>query len=1000
MKFFKKTLMVIAMLLLSVATFAVPANPKPVTVVQPNGKHLTFILQGDERVNWAKTLDGYSLLSNKDGNKVYAMLDANGNMVASNVLACNPEERSAEEIAFLSTIQPNLFFSTEQIRIKREGFAKISGMNQEGPTAKYPTTGVDSLLVILVSFSDLDFTFTNQDFVNLTAQSNYNNTGSVKDYFLEQSDSTFEMAIRVVGPYTLPNNMAYYGGHATYYGQEIHDKNMTYFVRDAINAADPDVDFSHFDNDGDGKVDGMHIIFAGTPESSTGHDDEIWPHRGDVNSSIQKDGVRFTVYSCSAEKRTNTQMDNIGTICHEFGHVLGLPDDYDTDYEGNNGSAITTGTWDVMCEGSYNNNGATPPYWSTWQKSLTNWISLIDTLDVSTARDSIRVPCVSGKKDTCFYVHISGNEFFLIEARRKVNWDRYIPGNGLIIYHGNQGRINSWINNQNNNINVNPNDRGWFIEPSDGILSHTNTAYAPFPGTSQIAYFTADSPNAMTLANGTTSVSGISFTDIHYVDDSTLMFNFNSTLPMVTTNNASNIGLYSFDASGDIMYAGSGTIQSKGVVYSTAEDFTFDSGTQVFDNDLTNTSSISVSIDNLERGETYYYRSFVISSTGMGMGIVKSMQTRTGFGTVTTMGAQNIDSTSARLRGTMTYTGMAPFIAKGFVYTTDSEELPSIENATVISLTDSTTGQFTYDLTGLTQGTTYYVRAFVTNEYGTGYGMRNSFQTLYPAITNNQIASNQQVCQGVTPQQITGQTPQGGFGNFTYKWEQKKTNSAWEDAEGVNDQINYQPQILQDSTQFRRIVYSDGRVNSTSNTVLIDVRISRGGNIQFALDTVEQNSQHQMKLINHRGDLVAWEVSSNNGEDYTAINTLENPYNATFDALGEFIYRAKVQIDACPEAYSTTKTVNVISTESINDVANAIDFSIMPNPSSNGTFAINADIDNATIIISNVLGQKVYEENNADLRNKTISLSVEDGSYFVTIMENNKKATQQLIIKK
>ncbi|MDD4739202.1 MAG: hypothetical protein PHG98_04550 [Bacteroidales bacterium] len=113
-----KSLIAVLAILFSVNLFAVPADKTPITIKQPNGKTLTFILQGDERINWAITLDEYSLLTNKNGNWVYAVLDKNGDMIPSDVLACNKEERSKDELTFLENVKPNLFFSKKQIDIR------------------------------------------------------------------------------------------------------------------------------------------------------------------------------------------------------------------------------------------------------------------------------------------------------------------------------------------------------------------------------------------------------------------------------------------------------------------------------------------------------------------------------------------------------------------------------------------------------------------------------------------------------------------------------------------------------------------------------------------------------------------------------------------------------------------------------------------------------------------------------------------------------------------
>ena len=118
--------------------------------------------------------------------------------------------------------------------------------------------------------------------------------------------------------------------------------------------------------------------------------------------------------------------------------------------------------------------------------------------------------------------------------------------------------------------------------------------------------------------------------------------------------------------------------------------------------------------------------------------------------------------------------------------------------------------------------------------------------------------------------------------------------------------------------------------------------------------------------------------------------------------MGSFDYRVKVQIDACPEAYSNVKRITVIPDASINSVENNFHFAIMPNPATNGTFAISSQINNAQqVIITNILGQVVYMEENTDLNNKIFSLpNIDNGTYTVIIKADNKIAKEKLIINK
>lgn len=109
-------------LLVSYNTYAVPAKQTPITIKQPNGKTLTYIVCGDERINWAKTTDDYTLLTNSKGNWVYAILNKKKDLEPSSVLACNEKERSAKEKKFLKRVKKNLFFSVKQVNAKRSNF--------------------------------------------------------------------------------------------------------------------------------------------------------------------------------------------------------------------------------------------------------------------------------------------------------------------------------------------------------------------------------------------------------------------------------------------------------------------------------------------------------------------------------------------------------------------------------------------------------------------------------------------------------------------------------------------------------------------------------------------------------------------------------------------------------------------------------------------------------------------------------------------------------------
>ena len=993
--FLKTITLFMLMALISIGAFAIPANKQAITIRQPNGKTLTFVLSGDEYVNWATTLDQYTLVRNSEGVFTYGVLDANGDLVASKYVASNANERTAEEIAFLATLPVNLFYSESQIELKKQNSPASVPANHD---AKYPSIGTVKLLVILAGFSDLPFTYTNQNFVDLVSQDNYDGTGSVKDYYRDNSNGQFVMDIDVVGPYVLPNSMAYYGGNNSY-----GDANVDMFVAHALNAADADANFADYDNDNNGYVDAVHIIFAGTPESSTGVANEIWPHRSNVNPNIVKDGKRFGPYSCSAEKRNSVAMDGIGTICHEFGHVLGFPDFYDTDYTGSGGQAVVPGDWDLMSSGSYLNNSATPAGLTGMERHIANWAQPIELTEPA---DYLYLPAIN---DSAVFYKIdlgNNNEFLMLEHRKKTRWDAYIPGQGMLIYHGQQSRINSWLNNSQNNINVNPNNRGWYIVPASGNEAQTESSYAPFPGASGNTNFTNTTTPANTLMNGTPTDKPI--TGIQYINDSVITFNYISNLPSVKTDSVSATATTSTTATvwGSITYAGNGEITERGAVWSLSQsalsNLEQDSITTVAS---TSTDDVfSVGLTDLERSSIIYYRAYAVTSAGISYGGIKQFSTPSGLGTVLTQQATAIDSIHATLKGRLIAYGEYDFVEKGFVVSSDAENELTLESTWNVSSTDSTIGEYTITVDTLTEGQTYYYKAYVTTTLGTAYGAKRNFTTTFPAIENNVISSNQAFCLGETPQLLTGTEPTGGRGNFTYQWQQKGRTGSWVNATQESTNQNYQPEAITDSTYYRRVVTSNGIIEHISNTVLLDVKISRGGVISenISNDTINLGeATGQLKLNNYRGTIIDWERSIDN-QAWESLGFNERNYpGETPTTEATYTYRVLVQIDQCPSEYSAEKAIYVKDNSSLEDVANLFEFSVLPNPTAGQITITSEEAQADVIVITNVLGQEILKETNCTINGKVINLDAfESGVYFLNIKQGNKQSTKQIILKK
>lgn len=487
----------IILLIPSVCLDAVPATPFPVTITQPDGSVLTIRLHGDEFFNYKTTLDGYTLVPDADGILTYAQLNADGKLASTSVKATNIDKRSTSEKTFIQTLSANIDLS----KLRQQGKAMRSqkSISETSFLKGYPLTGSPKSLVILVNFKDLNFVTSDPKtaFTNLLNQKGYSangGTGSATDYFHDSSTGVFNPQFDVVGPFTLPQNMAYYGGNDSS-GDDLNPRQM---VIDACTlAAASGVDFSQYDTDSNGVVDNVFIYYAGYNEAEGGPKNSIWPHRWTLADLTTKfNGVSVYDYACTSELRSNSgaNMCGIGTFCHEFGHVLGLPDYYVTSGTDHH----TLSEWNIMDYGPYLNSGRTPPSYSAWDRFYLNWstpteLKTSGTYSLDTLTTSNKAYLISQYGNfNMSSTNPTPAEFFMLENRQQKGWDTYLPGHGMIVYHI-YYNASTW---DNNTVNNDANAMGVDIVEADGIALTETTAIDPtlsgdpFPGTSKVTSFT------------------------------------------------------------------------------------------------------------------------------------------------------------------------------------------------------------------------------------------------------------------------------------------------------------------------------------------------------------------------------------------------------------------------------------------------------------------------------------------------------------------------------
>jgi M6 family metalloprotease-like protein len=497
--------------LLCIASFiqesakAVTAYPYPIEFTQPDKTVITILLKGDERVKWAQTSDGYTIMFNSTGVYEYAILNGDGDMVPSGIKANNVDSRLSDEVYFLETLSKTIFYSKSQITVMKQIWEMYDNETLKG-TKAFPTTGNRKLVCILMSYSDLPMTKTRAEFDNLFNQIGYTidgATGSVKDFFLENSYNLFNLTVTVAGPYTAANIASYYGTNTGGAGTDQYPQEL---VTEAITFANADVDYADFDNDGDGTVDGVYMIYAGYGEEAGAPATAIWAHAWQLAAPVTLDGKTIQRYSCSPEFRSNSggNITRIGVICHEFGHVLGAPDFYDTDYA-TGGQFNGTGNWDLQAGGSWNNNGATPAHSNGYTKTVIySWA----TQQVITSGAYITLFNAAQNSNSFYRINTAtANEYYLCENRQLIGFDAALPNHGMIIYHVNAtvaSPINAAHPNEMYIVCANaPNKQPTSTPSTYGI---TESASCPYPGGGNETTFTdATTPWAKSWASVNTA---------------------------------------------------------------------------------------------------------------------------------------------------------------------------------------------------------------------------------------------------------------------------------------------------------------------------------------------------------------------------------------------------------------------------------------------------------------------------------------------------------------
>ena len=423
MKYMKKVLLTLSLMVITMTMMAVPAKRGVwKTLKLQNGTEVRAQLVGDEFGACWRGVDGKNYVKSGDS---FVILNS--------------------EIAKRSNARKEMALKSRAKRLKANVTRRAAGNRSA-------LTGDKKGLIILVNFKNTIFQTSDAEtqalYNNVANTQGYSDdngfSGSVADYFKDQSRGVFNLTFDVVGPVTVSKKAEYYGENDA---QTKQDKRPAEMVIEAVNLAKSKVNnWQQYDWDNDGEVDQVMIIYAGEGEASGGAEATIWPHEyslaaakhyGEGTGPVTVDNnLEVNTYAVANEGMVEQSLFGesftymgIGTICHEFSHCLGLMDMYDTAYGGNFGMDA----WSLMDQGSYNNNGFTPANYTSFEKQQIGWITPKELTTATT------VTALQALADADDFYRITNkgneNEYYLLENRQQKGWDQYVPSSGLLVLH-------------------------------------------------------------------------------------------------------------------------------------------------------------------------------------------------------------------------------------------------------------------------------------------------------------------------------------------------------------------------------------------------------------------------------------------------------------------------------------------------------------------------------------------------------------------------------------
>ena len=487
-----------------------PLSFVPIELVQPDGARLHVFASGDEFYNWVHDKDNYTIIQDSCSHYyVYAIL-GKGKLLPSSYIVGRCDAKAAG-----LTPGVNVFPTYSP----RQTFAKASYASMVSKSAQ---TGGFSNLVVFIRFQS------ESEFIEpvswYDSQFNSSSGPSLKNYYQEVSwnqftvtSSIYQRAGDLIVSYQDDQPRGFYLKYdavtnAIGYTTDANEREIS-LLRKALTEVQPLIPVSlNLDGNGDGKVDNVTFVVSGT---AGGWSDLLWPHMSIMPSSpaFNINGKTVSSYNLQLE-----EMFDVGVLCHEMGHSVGMPDLY----RYANTAINPCGTWDIMCSGSAHMTNYLKYKYGKWISSIPE-ISADGTywLKVSTSPINNLYKIKSPR---------SVREYFILEFRKQRGlYERQLPGSGLIVYRINERVSGNALGPPDEIYVYRPDGTLWVDgKTSEAYLSSESDRTAIGDSTNPVSFLSDGFPGGLSIKNiGSSDGDSIRF-DVEIVQNVPIINDYSS----------------------------------------------------------------------------------------------------------------------------------------------------------------------------------------------------------------------------------------------------------------------------------------------------------------------------------------------------------------------------------------------------------------------------------------------------------------------------------------